>query len=81
MLTRTLEERKVGTRLLFAGNLTKQPAFKHVDYRIHGSLENTDKVMNDSFWIGVWPGIDDQRMDYMVDTIAAVVDEVRVVPA
>jgi hypothetical protein len=37
--------------------------------------------MNDSFWIGVWPGIDDQRMDYMVDTIAAVVDEVRVVPA
>jgi CDP-6-deoxy-D-xylo-4-hexulose-3-dehydrase len=80
-LTRTLEERKVGTRLLFAGNLTKQPAFKHVDYRIHGSLENTDKVMNDSFWIGVWPGIDEQRLDDMVETIESVVRELQAVGA
>ncbi len=69
LLTRQLEERRVGTRLLFAGNLTKQPAFKNVNYRIHGSLESTDKIMNDAFWIGLWPGIDDRRLDYMIDTL------------
>jgi CDP-6-deoxy-D-xylo-4-hexulose-3-dehydrase len=77
VLTRTLEERKVGTRMLFAGNLTKQPAFRDVQYRIHGSLENTDKIMNDSFWVGVWPGIDAQRLDYMADTLLAVTRELR----
>jgi CDP-6-deoxy-D-xylo-4-hexulose-3-dehydrase len=74
-LVRILEERKVGTRMLFAGNLTKQPAFQDVAYRVHGSLENTDKIMMDSFWIGVWPGIDDARMDYMADTLLAVTRE------
>ncbi len=69
LLTRELEERKVGTRLLFAGNLTKQPAFRNVSYRVHGPLTNTDKIMRDSFWIGVWPGIDAQRLDYMADTL------------
>jgi CDP-6-deoxy-D-xylo-4-hexulose-3-dehydrase len=68
-LTKTLEERKIGTRLLFAGNITKQPAFKNVNYRVSGSLENTDKVMMDSFWLGVWPGITDEMMDYMIDTL------------
>lgn len=76
-ITRMLEERRVGTRLLFAGNLTKQPAFKNIEYRIHGSLEHTDKIMNDSFWLGVWPGIDEPRLDYMVDTLATVVGELR----
>jgi len=74
-MTRILEDRKVGTRMLFAGNLLRQPAFGDVKYRIEGSLENTDKVMCDSFWIGVWPGLDDARLDYMVDTIAAVAKE------
>ncbi len=76
-LTRMLEERKVGTRLLFAGNLTKQPAFKHVDYRIHGTLTHTDKIMNDSFWVGVWPGIDMPRLDYMAVTLDALTRELR----
>ncbi len=69
VLTRRLEERRVGTRMLFAGNLTKQPAFRDVAYRVHGALTHTDKIMHDSFWIGVWPGIDDERMDYMVATL------------
>lgn len=75
MLVRTLEDRKIGTRMLFAGNLVRQPAFGDVAYRIAGDLTHTDKVMCDSFWIGVWPGLDDQRLDYMVDTIAALTRE------
>ena len=71
-LVRELENRKVGTRLLFGGNLVRQPAFKDVNFRVHGELTVTEKIMHDSFWIGVWPGIDDARMDYMVETLASV---------
>jgi CDP-6-deoxy-D-xylo-4-hexulose-3-dehydrase len=76
-LTRTLEERRIGTRLLFAGNLTKQPAFRDVAYRIHGTLAHTDKIMADSFWIGLWPGIDEPRLDYMVTTLADLTRSLR----
>jgi len=70
-ITQFLEERGVGTRLLFGGNLTKQPAFIGQNYRVSGSLENTDKIMNDSFWIGVWPGINEEMIEYMVAQIEA----------
>lgn len=73
VLTAELEEKKVGTRLLFAGNLIKQPAFKNTEYRVAGSLENTNKIMENSFWMGVWPGLTGYHLDYMVDTLAEIV--------
>ena len=65
-LLQFLTERKVDTRPLFAGNITKQPYFKNIDYRISGSLKNTDEIMNQSFWIGVYPGLDEKMLEYVV---------------
>lgn len=60
-----LERHKIGTRLLFAGNLTKQPYFQDLNYRIVGNLDNTDIIMNNTFWIGVYPGIKYDQLDYI----------------
>jgi len=68
-----LENEKVGTRLLFGGNLLKQPAFLNIEKRVVGDLTVTDKVTADSFWIGVWPGISDEMVEYMVNTISKAV--------
>ncbi len=76
-LTRHLEANRIGTRLLFAGNLVRQPAFKGVAHRVVSDLSVTDTIMNRSFWIGVWPGIGSEQIDYMVETIAAFVREAR----
>ena len=64
-LLKFLEERKIGTRLLFAGNITKQPYMVNKKYIIHKNLKNTDKIMNDSFWVGVYPGLDKKHLDYI----------------
>jgi len=64
-----LEKNKIGTRLLFGGNLLRQPAFLHTQRRVIGELKNTDKIMNDTFWIGVWPGISIEMLDYMIDSL------------
>jgi len=68
-LLRFLDSRKIGTRLLFAGNITKQPAYKDVDFRVVGHLKNTDVVMSRSFWVGVYPGLTNQMLDYVIDSI------------
>lgn len=61
-----LDQNKIGTRLLFAGNLTKQPYMKNRQYRIVGNLDNTDYIMNNSFWIGVYPGLNKEMLDYVI---------------
>lgn len=68
-LTTFLEKQKVGTRLLFAGNLTRQPYFRDRPHRVSGKLENTDRVMARTFWIGVYPGLSTQMLDYSADKI------------
>ncbi len=67
-LTRYLEERKIATRLLFGGNLVRQPAYRDVPHRIVGDLRNADFVMNQVFWIGVYPGLEPAMLDYVIDT-------------
>lgn len=66
-----LDEYKIGTRLLFGGNLTRQPYFTDRPYRISGELNNTDKVMNDTFWIGVYPGLNEEMLSFMVEKLKA----------
>lgn len=68
-LTMHLESRKIGTRLLFGGNLLKQPAFANTPRRVQGELKNTNQVMADTFWLGVWPGLTLQMLDYVIETI------------
>jgi CDP-6-deoxy-D-xylo-4-hexulose-3-dehydrase len=68
-LLRFLDSRKIGTRLLFAGNLTKQPAYRNVDFRIVGNLHNTDIIMNRTFWVGTYPGLTEVMLDYIAESI------------
>jgi CDP-6-deoxy-D-xylo-4-hexulose-3-dehydrase len=64
-----LDQNKIGTRLLFAGNLTKQPYMTGRNFRISGNLTNTDLVMNQTFWLGIFPGLDSAHLDYIGDKL------------
>jgi CDP-6-deoxy-D-xylo-4-hexulose-3-dehydrase len=68
-IVKELNERKIATRLLFGGNLLRQPAFANTPRRVVGELTNTDIVMNDTFWIGVWPGLTLEMLDYVIKSL------------
>ena len=73
-LVQYLEDKGVQTRMLFAGNILKQPCFDEIredesKYRVIGNLETTDRIMNNTFWIGVYPGMTDAKLDYMIECI------------
>jgi CDP-6-deoxy-D-xylo-4-hexulose-3-dehydrase len=67
-IVQELNAKKIGTRLLFGGNLLRQPAFVGTPRRVIGDLKNTDRIMNDTFWIGVWPGLTLEMLDYVLTT-------------
>lgn len=76
-LVEYLEKNKIVTRMLFAGNITKQPAYKNSKYRIFGSLKNTDYIMNNTFWIGVYPGINEEMIGYVLERFDAFFKNIR----
>ncbi|GIV69766.1 lipopolysaccharide biosynthesis protein RfbH [Caldilinea sp.] len=76
-LVRFLEQRKIATRLLFGGNLVRQPAYRNQPYRIVGALTNTDRIMNNTFWVGVYPGLNETMLSFIVDSIRLFVNHAR----
>jgi CDP-6-deoxy-D-xylo-4-hexulose-3-dehydrase len=68
-VVRHLEERRIATRLLFGGNLIRQPAYRDVSHRVVGELPNSDFVMNQVFWIGLYPGLSHQSLSYIVEVL------------
>jgi CDP-4-dehydro-6-deoxyglucose reductase, E1 len=68
-ILRHLNEKKIGTRLLFGGNLIRQPYMKGRNYRVHGDLVNGDRIVEQTFWIGVYPGLGAEQINYVLETI------------
>jgi CDP-6-deoxy-D-xylo-4-hexulose-3-dehydrase len=69
-LTNWLEGRNVETRLLFAGNIIRQPGYRHIQHRAVGDLPNSDTILRSTFFIGVYPGLDDARIEYVLEAFA-----------
>jgi CDP-6-deoxy-D-xylo-4-hexulose-3-dehydrase len=68
-LTKFLDQNKIGTRLLFAGNLTRQPYFKDIEYRVVGELTNTDRTMNNTLWLGIFPALGEEHFDFIAEKL------------
>ena len=64
-----IENAKIGTRLLFGGNLLRQPAYLNIPHRVVGDLTNADAVMNGTFWLGVYPGLTTEMLDHVIRTV------------
>jgi len=79
-LIRALDAKKIGTRLLFGGNLLRQPAYEGCEHRVIGDLPNTDFVMNNVFWIGVYPGLTNEMLDFVANTMSEFVADVQPLP-
>jgi CDP-6-deoxy-D-xylo-4-hexulose-3-dehydrase len=73
-LTQHLNERQIGTRLLFGGNLLKQPAYKNIDRRVIGDLRNTNLIMENTFWLGVYPGLSHEMLGYVCEVLLEFVE-------
>lgn len=76
-IVQALNEMKIATRLLFGGNLLRQPAFAGTPRRVYGKLSNTDTVMNDTFWVGVWPGLTNPMLDYVVEALHKILGKTK----
>lgn len=74
-LLRFLDSQKIGTRLMFAGNILKQPAYRNTDFRVVGDLKNTDIIMRRSFWVGVYPGLTVPMLDFIAHSIETYVNK------
>jgi CDP-6-deoxy-D-xylo-4-hexulose-3-dehydrase len=68
-LVKYLNDNRIGTRLLFSGNLTKQPYMKNINFKVHGNLTNTDLIMENTFWVGLYPGLSQEHLQYTVSQI------------
>ena len=82
-IVKKLEKLGIQTKLLFAGNIVRHPVFdklkdKEKTYRIVGDLTNTDKVMNDTFWIGVYPGMTDEMTNFMIEKLSEILNQTRI---
>lgn len=74
-IVKYLEDNKIATRMLFAGNITRHPSFENIEYRIFGDLANTDFIMNNTFWIGVYPGLNEERLKYILEKFDVFMDK------
>ena len=72
-LVQALEERRIATRLLFGGNLLRQPAYRGIEHRVVGELDNADFVMENTFWVGVYPGLSGEQLDYVIESVHEIV--------
>ena len=68
-ITRLLESRNIRTRLLFGGNLLRQPAYLGLKHRVAGEMKTTDRIMRDTFWVGIYPGLTGTMLDFVADTL------------